>query len=762
MENCQIEDNSKSNYNQLNYNPFNNPNNFPPYPNQMNMFPNLQNFMNNNIASLGMPPTTIQMIPPFTIQRLPSLLHTTILNKSQKEKQLQQQINDLEELLQDQEEKFQEQIKGYKKSSQLSCHLKCIIQDLEDDIFDQNKLIQTLQSDNENKQLRIDKITKEKSFFESQINDLQEEVGQLMRQNQQLIRKSVAASSFDQQLIQEYDQQVKKSKEEVKKLKDDNNKQKLLFEDQLESVEKELDKQIKLADKEHQYFMEARDEITKLQKVIKQKEEKIKYQEFQQMNFVDTLRQANKQKQQFEDQLQSVEKELDKQINQADKEHQYFLEARDEITKLQKVTKYQEFQSRDEITKLQKVIKQQEFQQINFVDTLRQVNMDKQKLEDKIKYKDFEINSMNDQIKLLQNQVNFLKDLIKDSQNGKQIKLDQNNQYKQLEQQMLWLNEKRNEDKQKIELEIQQNELIRKEKLVKERKKIEDMQKQAEINKEIHRENQGAIEALCKQGNFYKFEEQPNVKTVNTKFEVWRVEIKDEEFNKNIETIERIQCPQDFSKFKEGTWNCLRTEIPFAFSMMKDIFLMKKLNVNSDELYVIKTPIGSQPYKTMNDALMECKSHLICQKLMKKFITELQEQAIEKKKNIKIPSVIYNDLLILEESQNSFWIAERFFKGDFVKYNNNYGYINEDYKKELNKFAQSFTYYTYFISNFNYMVTDIQGVGNYFTDPTINTHKGDFDETDMGEEGQMMYLVNYDNKKALLTYDYLDLLGIYD
>ena len=42
------------------------------------------------------------------------------------------------------------------------------------------------------------------------------------------------------------------------------------------------------------------------------------------------------------------------------------------------------------------------------------------------------------------------------------------------------------------------------------------------------------------------------------------------------------------------------------------------------------------------------------------------------------------------------------------------------------------------------MVTDVQGVGNYFTDPTINTHKGiinilkllgDFDETDMGDEG---------------------------
>lgn len=60
------------------------------------------------------------------------------------------------------------------------------------------------------------------------------------------------------------------------------------------------------------------------------------------------------------------------------------------------------------------------------------------------------------------------------------------------------------------------------------------------------------------------------------------------------------------------------------------------------------------------------------------------------------------------------------------------------------------------------MVSDVQGVGNYFTDPAINTIKGNFDETDMGEEGQGMYLVNYENKKVLLTSEYLGLLNIYE
>ncbi|CAD8150346.1 unnamed protein product [Paramecium pentaurelia] len=280
------------------------------------------------------------------------------------------------------------------------------------------------------------------------------------------------------------------------------------------------------------------------------------------------------------------------------------------------------------------------------------------------------------------------------------------------------------------------------------------------IQKDI-RVREGAMEALCKQENFYNFEQQPNVKTVNSKFKVFRVEIKQEQFNKNIQTINNIKCPQDFLVIEEGNWDCIRTEIPFAFGMMKDVFLMKKIKDYSNDLYVIKTPIGSKPYESIDLALKECRSHLICQKLMKKFVDDLQQQKSEKYVNIAIPSVIYSDFLILEESKNSFWIAERFFKGEFVKYNNNYGYINSDDKLELNKFAQSFTYYTYFISGAQYMVCDIQGVGNYFTDPAINTEQGFFDDTDMGIAGQQMYLVNYENWKELLTKKYLELLDMY-
>ena len=49
------------------------------------------------------------------------------------------------------------------------------------------------------------------------------------------------------------------------------------------------------------------------------------------------------------------------------------------------------------------------------------------------------------------------------------------------------------------------------------------------------------------------------------------------------------------------------------------------------------------------------------------------------------------------------------------------------------------------------MISDVQGVGKYFTDPAVNTIEGNFDETDMGDDGIKMYLVSYNQKKELLS-----------
>lgn len=63
---------------------------------------------------------------------------------------------------------------------------------------------------------------------------------------------------------------------------------------------------------------------------------------------------------------------------------------------------------------------------------------------------------------------------------------------------------------------------------------------------------------------------------------------------------------------------------------------------------------------------------------------------------------IVNLLLIIDK----YWLAERFFEGNFVKYNNNFGFVNRS-TDEANKIAQCFSYYTYFKSDYQYLICDI-------------------------------------------------------
>ncbi|CAD8068123.1 unnamed protein product [Paramecium sonneborni] len=279
-------------------------------------------------------------------------------------------------------------------------------------------------------------------------------------------------------------------------------------------------------------------------------------------------------------------------------------------------------------------------------------------------------------------------------------------------------------------------------------------------NQANKRSQSGAMEALCKQiKDPFQFDKLPGVTTIPVKFGVFRVELKQDSFEANIENLKRLDINRDYTIYQEGQWDCIRTEKYFAQGQMKQVYLMKRQN-NQNELYVIKMPIGDLTYSSQESAVVECRSHLISKCLMKKFIRDLQEARDRIDRSIKIPEVQYSDFLILKDMDrgNSFWIAERYFTGEFVKYNNNYGFISDD-NSDINHLAQAYTYYTYFISNFTYMVNDVQGVGNYFTDPALNTKDSNFDETDMGIDGQSMYMVNYEGKKHMGR-KYLDLLAI--
>jgi len=75
---------------------------------------------------------------------------------------------------------------------------------------------------------------------------------------------------------------------------------------------------------------------------------------------------------------------------------------------------------------------------------------------------------------------------------------------------------------------------------------------------------------------------------------------------------------------------------------------------------------------------------------------------------------------------NSFFIAESFMNGKYVKYNNNSGWINESLKGSYNfKLMQAFSHYTFAKTQGTMIIIDLQGahIGNkiYLTDPAIHS-----------------------------------------
>ena len=105
----------------------------------------------------------------------------------------------------------------------------------------------------------------------------------------------------------------------------------------------------------------------------------------------------------------------------------------------------------------------------------------------------------------------------------------------------------------------------------------------------------------------------------------------------------------------------------------------------------------------------------------------------EVKSTLKIsflPSIIFE---VMEEDKNAeifknnkFFIAEHYMEGNYIKYNNNAGWINEKLKESCEfKLLQAFSHYTYCKSKGVLLIVDLQGVRDkdtiQLTDPAIHS-----------------------------------------
>jgi hypothetical protein len=83
--------------------------------------------------------------------------------------------------------------------------------------------------------------------------------------------------------------------------------------------------------------------------------------------------------------------------------------------------------------------------------------------------------------------------------------------------------------------------------------------------------------------------------------------------------------------------------------------------------------------------------------------------------------------------------VEPLLEGDFVKHNNNCGYVDLLSHRAT---PQAFSHFTYHFTKGRLLVCDIQGVGDLYTDPQIHSHSpegGLYGKGDLGLEGMARF-----------------------
>ncbi|EMC99227.1 hypothetical protein BAUCODRAFT_146198 [Baudoinia panamericana UAMH 10762] len=99
-------------------------------------------------------------------------------------------------------------------------------------------------------------------------------------------------------------------------------------------------------------------------------------------------------------------------------------------------------------------------------------------------------------------------------------------------------------------------------------------------------------------------------------------------------------------------------------------------------------------------------------------------------------------------SRNAAYLSlEPFIEGDYVKYNTNSAYVNEELGDDpFNQMAQAFSHFTFERSWGHFLVTDLQGSGHLLTDPAIQTKDPErfkLNDTNLNEEGFKFFFATH-------------------
>ena len=180
------------------------------------------------------------------------------------------------------------------------------------------------------------------------------------------------------------------------------------------------------------------------------------------------------------------------------------------------------------------------------------------------------------------------------------------------------------------------------------------------------------------------------------------------------------------------------------------------LHVNGNTNYVAK--ISKRAASKAEDLFPDIEGTLLTKVLADRFNLLLKQAVNKDKRNqmkykpVDVPSLTIIESVELKKSKGKrFFLSQQFLPGEYVKFNNNYGWRNNKEENSFNLIAQAFSHFTYEYSMGVIMVTDIQGIksesgGIVITDPAIHSflYKQRFGKTNHGKLGMIRFFTSHE------------------
>lgn len=106
---------------------------------------------------------------------------------------------------------------------------------------------------------------------------------------------------------------------------------------------------------------------------------------------------------------------------------------------------------------------------------------------------------------------------------------------------------------------------------------------------------------------------------------------------------------------------------------------------------------------------------------------------------------------LVERAEKPFYAFETFISGNYHKWNTNSGWLDPSSRHT----PQAFSFFSYRYTNGSYMVVDIQGIDNLYTDPQVHSATDDddnFGEGNLGVRGMALFLGTFKCKLAVTMF----------